>query len=345
MGRLSKALSLLVQQSFVLTAVSLAGNGQPVSPTRGCNANAVFRPGLSPYDIIQGKPPLKDLWATLGIPASLRTAYSGKFAAAPGGIDCTTGCEASIVTGDHLLTDDGDDSVVRVCTDFETTCRFLLLHQSSAGWSLVDYLDSPFEKYEPPRAWIEAAQDRRWLVKSDFGGAGTGVYLTVVDWFEIRCGSLQPVLTLPYRGHDVNAKPARYFSTRFKGLHRQGSRESFEFGFVVMFQDYDNEHQLWQEERTVVFSRTNTIAAYVFDPVASSMTASFKNKVFAFDSMDENDFVEFAYDRLSRIADDPADRRRDWLRSFLGGVPKTARVRALEALLARKKQTQPSQKQ
>jgi len=76
---------------------------------------------------------------------------------------------------------------------------------------------------------------------------------------------------------------------------------------VVLFQDYEDERELWQEERTVVFSRTDTNAPFVFDPVASTISAAFKAKVFATDSMDRNDFVEFAYDRLLRIARDAAD--------------------------------------
>jgi hypothetical protein len=237
------------------------------------------------------------------------------------------------VSGDHLLREDGDDSIVRVCTQFETTCRFLLLHQGSGRWSLVDYLDAPFEKYEPPMVWVEAAQDRRWLVQRGFGGGGTGVYLADAEWFEMRCGALASVLTLPSRGHDVNAKPARYFSTRFRGFHQRAGRESLEFGYMVLFQEYEQERQLWQEERTVVFSRANSSTTFVFDPAASSLSAAFKNKVFAFDSMDENDFIEFAYDRLLRIASDSADNRRDWLHRFIDGMHETAKVKALKSAL------------
>ena len=130
-------------------------------------------------------------------------------------INCADGCKATIVSSDHLLAD-GNDAMVRVCTAFGNICRFLLLHQSSSVWSLVDYLDSDYEKYELPTAWIEASQNRRWLVKSAFGGGGTGVSLEVADWYEMRCGALQNILDVPLKGHDVDAKPARGFSTKFK---------------------------------------------------------------------------------------------------------------------------------
>ena len=325
-------LSISIQQFVLLTVASLAANAQPVNRTGGCRSGAAFRPSPSPIDIADGQTPLKDLWRILGIPAKLRPASSSVFLAAPREIDCTTGCNARIVNSPPLLAD-GYESIVRVCRHFKQTCRFLLLHQSAAGWSLVDYLDSPFEKYEAPKVWVESAQDRRWLVKRGFGGGGTGAYLAVAEWFELRCGALQQVLTLPAGGDDVNAKPARSFSARFRAFHRQGSRESLEFGYVVLFQDYEDERELWQEERTVVFSRTDTNAPFVFDPVASTISAAFKAKVFAIYSMDRNDFVEFAYDRLLRIARDAADPRRDWLRRLLGETQESPKVNALEALL------------
>jgi hypothetical protein len=302
---------LSAQQLVLLLAVSLAVGGQlasrglPGNRSLGCGAAEAYRTSPSPFVIVDRPSLLKDLWNTLEIPPKLRLASSGGFVAAPREIDCTTGCQAKIVGGDHLLPD-GNDSIVRVCKENEITCRFLVLHQSSAGWKLVDYLDSPFEKYEAPRVWVQTAQDRRWLVKSGFGGGGTGLYLSIAEWFELHCGTLQPVLTLPFRGDDVNAKPARYFSTRFKAFHVEGSRDSLEFGYTVRFEDYPNQRQLWQEERTVVFSRAKRSGAFAFDPAASTISAAFEKKVFAIASMGENDFLEFAYNRLLRIAGDAA---------------------------------------
>ncbi len=250
--------------------------------------------------------------------------------AAPEEIDCTEECEARIVNSEHIFPD-GDDSIVRVCAQFDQTCRFLLFHRGQAGWGLFDYLDSPYEKYEAPQISVEASQNQRWIAKSTFGGGGTGVYLLDSQWFEVRCGALTSILTLPLRGHDVDAKPARYFSTRFKAYSTSGSRQSLEFAFVVRFDDYQNSRELWQEERTVVFSRANTRAGFAFDPAASNITSAFADKIFAFDSMDESDFVEFAHDRLMTIAKDPDDPRRAWLRQFLQDVPPSAKVRALKA--------------
>lgn len=133
---------------------------------------------------------------------------------------------------------------------------------------------------------------------------------------EIHCGGLTPALTLPLRDNDVNAKPARYFSTRFKTYSTSGNRQFLKFAFVVRFEDYLNSRQLWKEEHIVVFSRANTRAEFAFDPVASDITSAFANKIFALDPLNEGDFVEFAYDRLMKIAKSPVDGRRAWLGQF-----------------------------
>lgn len=111
----------------------------------------------------------------------MRITSKNKFVAAPDAIDCTEECEAEIVNGDHILPD-GNDSIVRVCTHFDQTCRFLLLHRGQAGWGLLNYLDSPYEKYEAPQISVEASHGPRWVVKSSFGGGGTGAYLLDSQW-------------------------------------------------------------------------------------------------------------------------------------------------------------------
>jgi hypothetical protein len=320
---------------LVTTAIALlacVGNCQTISRSTDCAAAAVLRPGLWPIDIVQGNPPLKYLWSTLGIPAKVRVSAGRAFAAGPETIDCAEGCEATIESGDHFL-DDGNDSIVRVCTRFDTTCRFLLMHQTTQTWKLVDYIDAPFEKYEPPTISVEGSQDRRWLVQRGFGGGGTGIYLAVAQWFELHCGALQQVLSLPSHGHDVNAKPARYFYTRFRAFHERQGHESLEFGYIVTFQDYEHERQLWQEEGTVVFSRQNPNSKFVFDPVASSISARFGDKVFAVYSLDENEFVEFEFDRLMPIAKNTGDPRQNWLRGYLSALRETPNVKALKVAI------------
>ena len=127
-----------------ILAIPLAINGQLANSDPGCGKNVALRPGISPFDIVEGNPPLPDLWTRLGIPARLKVSSGNE-------INCVEGCEASIVSNDHLLPD-GNDTIVRVCTAFGNTCRFLLLHESSSVWSLVDYLDTDYEKYELPTA-------------------------------------------------------------------------------------------------------------------------------------------------------------------------------------------------
>jgi hypothetical protein len=296
-----------------------------------CPATASYRPAPSPAEIISGKR-LPSLWGDLGIPARLKTASHNRFAAEAEELDCTEECTATGMAAGRLL-GEGEDSLIRVCDSFGQTCRFLLLHLSSSNWSLVDYIDSPFEKYEPPSVRVEASQDRRWLVRRGFGGGGTGIHLAISDWFELRCGELREVLSLPSDGWDVNARPARYISTRFRNFSSSGKRESLEFGFIVAFQDYPAGREIWQEERTVVFSRTGPNTPFEFDAARSGISAAFKGKLFAFDSMDENDFINFAYERLRVIAADPKDGRRDWLRDYLAEMEETAKVRTLEILL------------
>jgi hypothetical protein len=117
------------------------------------------------------------------------------------------------------------------------------------------------------------------------------------------------------------------------GFHRSGRREFLEFAYIVRFEDYEKQRELWQEERTVVFSRADANGLFTFDSAASGISAAFADKVFAFDSLDEDEFVEFAYDRLLGIAGKSGDRSRAWLRGFLRNIPDSAKAKKLESML------------
>jgi hypothetical protein len=101
---------------------------------------------------------------------------------------------------------------------------------------------------------------------------------------------------------------------------------------LLFFRNFPN-YEWWR------LSGSGHNGALAFDPAASDISEDFEEKVFGFDSLDEKDFLEFAYNRLLRIAGDPADRRREWLRSFLAKIPASGKVRKLGRLLDERKRT------
>jgi hypothetical protein len=327
-----RAVPVPLRLLMLAAAASHSGPAQTARP--GCGPAPEFRPAPNPYDFSNGDPGLRTLWSRLGIPATVRVATDRGFEQGTGEISCAAGCEARAETSGNFLLGDGNDAVVRVCNRGESACRLLLLYQGSKGWGLVDYVDSPNQRYSGPTAEVVPAADRRWLVIRGFGGGGTGCSLDVADWFEIHCGALRRVLHVPASGHDVNARPGRHFSTRFTAFRKREGRESLEFGYVVLFEDYPHLRPLWQEERTVVFSRPEGGAQFRFDAAASDITETFAAKVFDTYSMKPADFVEFAFNRLRRIATDPSDSRRTWLRGLLDETAATPKVQSLRAALA-----------
>lgn len=235
----------------------------------------------------------------------------------------------SVMSNDVLIDSDGQDSVLRICTPDDGQCRFVLLHKDVAGWTLVDRIEYPDERYVPPSVQIIPAGTRRWLVTRAYGGGGTGVALKNEDWFEVQCGRLVQLLSHVAWGYDVNVNPARHFSTRFVGYEKAGDTESLLFAYVVRFDNYEGEQRLWQEERRVVFSRKSGNTTFVYESRASELEPRWLERIFSFDSFDELDFLDFANERLLLIARDRSDRRRPWLQNFANKLPMTVRSRSL----------------
>ncbi|MBC7928011.1 MAG: hypothetical protein H7039_20385 [Bryobacteraceae bacterium] len=323
--------SAAIRVSLVIAAINLVASGQPATHLPECPASsAAFRPAPKPWDIAND-PALDTLWHRLGIPSTLRPANEQGFAAGDFDMACQQDCRAEVVSTDRVLEGRGRDSIVRVCK-YGSACRFLLLHEGVNRWGLVDYVDFDFFRYEPPTE-VVAAEDRRWLVWSRSGGVGTGVSLTIADWFEVRCGRLRQVLSLPLRGYDIEAIPARYFSTRFRRFRSVKGREVLEFAYIVQFEDDEHHLLLWQEERTVQYSRATNNASFAFDSQGSHIPEDLVDKVFSFDSLHRKDFVDFTYERLRSIAANRADHRRNWLREFLAGEPLNAKTQTLQQTL------------
>lgn len=260
---------------------------------------------------------LENLWKALHISPKLRTIWTNRTDVGTEELSCWMGCDATIVNTQPSLLKTGRNTLVRVCGRGGTECRFLLLQEKQRGWTLVDYFDSTYNRYERPSAAVVWSGERRWIVVSEGGGGGTGVSLRASSWYELRNGRFRCVLDVSEKGHDLNFHPARTFSTQFLRYERVGGKELLRFKFNAAFEDYPEKKALWKESWNVTYTRVGEQPTFRFDSGSSDIDERAAKDLFHFDSLRLANFVRIAFNHLMEIARNPSDDRREWLKGFL----------------------------
>ena len=140
------------------------------------------------------------------------------------------------------------------------------------------------------------------------------------------------VLTVPLAGHQGNENPGRKFETRFVRASQSGGRETLEFLYHVgFFPGFGStiDADLWDDEKTIQFSRPSGQGEFKFDVGKSESTEVYVKKMFS--SLEAGpQLFELIQDHLIEIARGPHDRHRKWLKELLEqnwDAPQLARVR------------------
>jgi hypothetical protein len=254
---------------------------------------------------------LRDVWRRLGIDSEFHNpGFRGEGYPA----ECEDACE--IVRIGPIQAGHGEDLVLEVMGLRYFMTRFLIFHQNDAGWKFVDYLDSGESRYDRAKLEVIDSEGKRWFVLTVDPQAGTGINLIHSDWHEIRAGKLHRVLSVPSGGHDINYDPNRSFSTRFVRSQLDNGKETLRFIYYVEFTSPSGE-PLWFEEKFVGFSRPAGMGEFLFDSRNSELSKEYAEKVFAFDTLDGRQLLEFNRPHLLDIARGGDSTRKMWLEEQL----------------------------
>jgi len=305
-------------------------------------SSAVAQSSIDPFKLRDKKDlrlaDVTQLWRTLGISEKIRETAAEGAKDTNRRFDCSSDdrCEAEYVGPNWPLLD-GQDAVIRISPAYlnANLSRFLVFHREGDGpWQLIDYLDSTEWDYNFPSVSVSYSAGKRWLVLTLHPHCGTGCSLTHTDWYELKNGKLQMVLTMPLAGGQFNENPARQFETRFIRGNQSGGSETLEFIYHVEFTPWFRssiDTGLWSEEKVIRFSRMPGQTEFRFDLKSSEASETFVEDIFSSDELGPPRLFELVQDHLLAIAREPHDQRRRWLQEVLDenpSLPELAPVRA-----------------
>ncbi|HEY9405306.1 MAG TPA: hypothetical protein VIQ24_21825 [Pyrinomonadaceae bacterium] len=240
-----------------------------------------------------------------------------------------------------------EDALLRI--SLGSSYRFLIFKGldkdgggGSGAWKYLGFVDIDGQQYGPPEHQIMIGDRVRWLSLKELWGRGTGVSRYGLKWYEINGDGkeLRAVLGFPVKGHQFTCEPysARSFSSKIIEQGTAGGSYEVKVEFSVSYDFEDCHRRNGSEPKSLeLFSKTQT-ATYVWNSQAhkfvlakskSELSDDEIDAVYNFDSLDEDEFLEYNFEELKTLASRGNAEQKEWLNLYLSDLPDSKRKRTL----------------
>jgi hypothetical protein len=205
-------------------------------------------------------------------------------------------------------------------------------------WKFTGYYQ-PNVKYFRPEHKLLSFGGKPFLLLTEQGISGTGVYAKWESIFDLSGMKFEPVFSYVEEGHALGCYlPADRTVHGFLASFESGPRDILRIHYLV---EYTNECagdppiRLGRTEANTVYARSR-VGKFRFDPKLSSAPEKEIQRVYQdFDSsMTKQEFLHYNFENLKRIASGPKGRTKTWLSRFLNRCKETPEKQELERLLA-----------
>ena len=240
----------------------------------------------------------------------------------------------------ELDAEPGVETVLRI-GNRKTHYQYLVFKSSArasdpTGWKLLGYVDDITYRYEPPPHFtVAAGANKHWLVVQVRGASGESAVVYRNRVFEVTPKGVREVLSYPSSGYHVGTPgaPERSFDT----LLLESVTDRREETLRVQF----NSHYFRQGVRALsrqqhgLFVRRAGAERFVLDLRRSDLSGEELRAVYDSAALGNDDFLNYNFEELSRLAAEGDDADKEWLRLLLAECGETPRALALARLLRR----------
>jgi hypothetical protein len=236
-----------------------------------------------------------------------------------------------------------DISILKVAVIYETRYLFFRHKPAATGESRQEFLghaDSLYQQYGPPEHRVVRGENGSWLVVRELWGRGTGFLHYGEVWYGISHRGPKEVLRYPVRGHD--AMIARVTNRQIKvwavGPDVVNDTSTVKVIFTVTYLGFpqgEDDRPLFTKKQKALYVWDAVQEKFVLDAYRSELTEEEIEAVYNFDSLDDEKFVEYNYDELTRVATQGGAERKRLLRKFLNTLPASSKAQSLLRTLSR----------
>lgn len=246
---------------------------------------------------------------------------------------------------DELDGEPGNEVLLRVSNTSEE-CRYVLFKplKRRAGkprWKLLGYIDHDFGRYQMPEHSIAHSGGRKWLMVTVQMGSGIGYAGYNNRLFSVDHTGLKEILQFPSEGlvaFCCDNYPIREFKTKLVRCEMSGATTTVTIDFLATWwaKTDGGKVGLWKKKQRARYQTDPISQKLTLDPSQSDFgEEEFKAMYDAAEDMSREDFICYNLAELSRIALEPENPRKNWLRHFLDQVAPSPEKEKLEDLLCR----------
>ena len=220
---------------------------------------------------------------------------------------------------------------------FEVYLRFV--PETAAGtavrWRLTGQYE-PFVKYFAPTHKVSIIGNRRYLLITGQGNAGTCLTSRVEHWVDLTAPGMKPVFSRTVDGHRCQSSiPDRAVNSKVMSVQMQPNARitlSYKVDFSAATDD-GPDIEAGQRTDTVVYVKR--AGEYEIDSRLSTLSKT--DVIELYENLEADPprekYLRYAFDRLKQIASGPRGPEQSWLSAFLRKCSATPEKRALTQLL------------
>lgn len=216
--------------------------------------------------------------------------------------------------------------------------RLVLFRQRTNGdkyWKYDGYVDIPEQRYEPPKFRIVESEGKTWFVPTVMTGGGSGVSSYSDNWYEIKTGKLEPVLTYVSKGHEFHSN---IWNRKFSGKVKSHSNEAVVIEFAVDWYGYTKSdlskyEVMFSQAKKGVFLWNENLTQFVFSQKDSEITTEELENIYNFDTINAELYLKYTFQNLLQIAQNGNRKQKNWLTRSLEQMKDSQQTRELLDIL------------
>jgi hypothetical protein len=208
--------------------------------------------------------------------------------------------------------------------------RYLIFkrnERSAQKWQLLGHVDHVSPRIGMTQHKVVVGRGKRWLVIQGQTGAGSGFSEFYERWYEVNRKGVREVLQVLASGSEFGPCdfPGRKIASRFlKHTVEKDGADVLGIEFSVTWTAHCvnnmNGQSLWRERAVAAYAKKQNESVFSFNPRRSKVSPEKLKAIFTLTGPNNEEFVRYNYERLSKLAKVKNAELREWLLLLLEGA-------------------------
>lgn len=222
---------------------------------------------------------------------------------------------------EYNLDDDSDGEIVlRIANGMIESYRYLIFKRAINETTLLGHIDA-WGKYRPTTHTVLLSAGKQWLVVESQAASGSGLSAYHHTIYQVTSKGVKPAVSYlsEINQSGLFSRPTKRVVAQPISCEIEGRRMKTTVAYSVEYFLYDEGKRtiLFSKQQTAVLTATVGRDSTRLDASASNMTPHEFETIFNFDSMGDDEFLNYNRSELRAIAAGNDATKKTWLKEYL----------------------------